>query len=122
MKKYDVLEHNGYMKAVSQSFNWGAFLFGMFYFLYKGSLKWAGIYFLAALGLGLLIVGTFHDSDSIAMWKLVATIGLALVAGIKANSFLEEGLISDGFRKIGTVDASSEEEAKEQAKKLIKSK
>lgn len=74
------------IEEVSVGFNWFAFFFGSFWLLYRGLWGQAiGFFFLG------FMIGLIFWPIGLAMWIWV---------GFCANEWLEDNLISKGFKKI----------------------
>ena len=86
MKKYYKHPITKRIKEIDSGFNWCAFLFGVFYYGYKGMLGKGILYMIIALVLGSF---TFFIG-AILVW---------LVAGFKFNEEYENHLVKEGYRR-----------------------
>ncbi len=116
MKYFNVYKHpQGEMEAVVVAFSATAFFFGIFWMLSKGLFKWAGIWFLALMALGLLesASGGYRSGEQVLLGGLIwlGYLVLWVVPGYKAHEWLGEHLLAQGYEKAGYVAAATAEEA-----------
>ena len=70
-------------KAISSGWKWGAFWFGMFWFLYKKAYRTAGMFFLGVAAM--VILDEYFQIKSSG-----ASIALAVVAGMNGAEYVEK--------------------------------
>lgn len=93
MAKYKVYKnpHNNYREKVKDGFNWWVLLFGPFWYLFKGFIGKAILWFIVALVVGSFTVGI----GAIIVW---------LICAFKANKALQERYLSKGWEYLGYED------------------
>ena len=90
-------------KAISSGWKWGAFWFGMFWFLYKKAYRTAGMFFLGVAAMVILDEYSQVKSN-------VASIALAVVAGMNGAEYVEKEY-KRKYLYCGDVEAKNGKEA-----------
>jgi len=116
MKNYKVFKHpDGRIEAVKQGWSWPGFFFGLIWALIKKLWLVAGVLILIAIVSAIISEvaspDTYnYDSSSTILSGLFSnaiTLIVAIVIGMKGNSFRENNLISRGYEFIGNATADN---------------
>ena len=96
-------------KSLSTGFNWFAFLLGIFYLAYKRLWKQAGILLAVCIVNGIFTT-SLHGSAA-QTWGNISCfigIGIGIFLGRKANEWIADKMITDGWSYVKTVAGTNE--------------
>lgn len=120
MKEYKIFEKNGLIEAIPDvGLNLWALLFGPFYLLYKGMIKWSLLYgTLLFLGVYVLCYKTQCNADNIL--SNLYYLFISILISYNTNKHYERYLIDNKWECVGTIEAYSRTEAIDKRKDFLK--
>ena len=121
MRKYDVLVNNeGSIELVRQSFNWVAFWFTITWALFKFHFR----IIVVIIGISLVFSIVFRyvkieENMVTDIISLILTVSFHILFGLKGNQWTKKKLLNKNYNLIGSVSAHFLNEAYEDAKELL---
>lgn len=113
MRTFDVYKHpiKGY-EAVKQGFSWPGFFFVWIWALIK-KMWWCAVFILAVDLLLITIENALFQAGFAASASvlILARLGLYVFIGAEGNQWRKNNLLDRGYKKIGTAEASSPDDA-----------
>lgn len=110
MRKFNVYQFgtsNGHFEAVKDGWSWPGFFFGWIWAFVKGLNKLGA---LLLIGHVALFVISYQNELLNAVTSIVG-FGIAIWVGAMGNKMRGQKLEEEGYTRVGTIDASSEEAA-----------